>query len=86
MTRQTYQRDLYTQGSTNPSLAKDSPIRWALTAFRLPGTQGSVTGIQQRGEQIYVCVRKGEDTRWVTYQKVMSRQDLERWVSAGSFK
>lgn len=64
---------------------RDSPVRWALNAFRLNKDAGSAIAIQEREGSIYVCVRKGEVTNWVLFQKVMTLFQLETWIRDGGF-
>ena len=64
---------------------RDSPVRWALNAFRLAKDAGAVIAVQEREGSIHVCVRKGEVASWVPFQKVMTSNQLERWIRDGGF-
>lgn len=68
-----------------PKPPRDSSIRWALNALRLKKDSGSVIAMQERAGSIYVCVRKGELTSWLPYQKVITLSQLEDWIKDGGF-
>lgn len=70
--------------SFNPP-PRDSSIHWALNARRLNNDKGSVIALQERAGSIYVCVRKGETSNWLPYQKVLSQSELQDWISSGGF-
>lgn len=71
--------------STPAPSRRDSPVRWALNALRLTKDAGSAIAIQEREGSIFVCVRKGEATSWVPFQKVMTQVQLQGWIRTGGF-
>lgn len=64
---------------------RDSPVRWALNALRLAKDAGAAIAVQEREGSIYVCVRKGEATSWVPFQKIMTLNQLQGWLRDGGF-
>lgn len=66
-------------------MKRDSPVRWALNVCRLSKDAGSAIAIQERDGSIYVCVRKGEATNWVPFQRVMTPLQLQSWIQDGGF-
>jgi len=72
------------QERTTSSL-RDGPVLWARNVYRLTNSNGAVTALQERDGIIYVCVRKGEDIRWVPFQKIMRESQLQEWIKTGGF-
>jgi len=64
---------------------RDGPVLWARNVYRLTNNNGAVTALQERDGVIYVCVRNGEDIRWVQFQKVMKQAQLQDWIKTGGF-
>lgn len=75
----------FSRSATPAPSRRDSPVRWAMNAFRLNKDAGSAIAIQEREGAIYICVRKGEATNWVPFQKVMTQPQLQTWIRDGGF-
>lgn len=75
----------FARSSTQAPSRRDSPVRWALNAHRLNKDAGAAIAIQEREGSIFVCVRKGEATSWVPFQKVMTQPQLQSWIRDGGF-